>query len=85
VTWWEERLRGRLCETPAETLQRFYVVAVETVSAAGYCTPHMLQTRFEIGYYRAIVLIKAMQAAGMLGEFDEVARHYPLLEPRGFH
>jgi DNA segregation ATPase FtsK/SpoIIIE-like protein len=62
-----------------------FVAAVETVSTAGYCTPHLLQTRFEIGYYRALVLIKAMQVAGMLGEFDNSARHYPVFESRGFH
>jgi DNA segregation ATPase FtsK/SpoIIIE-like protein len=66
MTWWEERLPGPTVRT--ETLQRFYVAAVETVSATGYCTPHLLQTRFEIGYYRAVVLIKAMQAAGMHAE-----------------
>jgi DNA segregation ATPase FtsK/SpoIIIE-like protein len=68
-----------------ETLAHHHAAAVETVSAAGFGSTRLLQTRLDIGYYRATLLIEAMQAAGLLGEFDDRLLQYELLEARGFY
>lgn len=68
-----------------EALARYYVDAVQIVSRAGFCTPHLIMTRLGMGFLLAIVVIEEMQKAGVVGEFDETDRHFPLLEPRGFY
>jgi DNA segregation ATPase FtsK/SpoIIIE-like protein len=68
-----------------ETLAHHYTAAVETVSAAGFGSTRLLQSQLAIGYYSATLLIEAMQAAGMLGEFDNNLLQYKLLEARGFY
>jgi DNA segregation ATPase FtsK/SpoIIIE-like protein len=68
-----------------ETLEDHYAAAVEAVCAAGFASTPLLQDRFWIGYYRASILIKAMQEDGIIGEFDNARLLYPLIEARGFY
>ena len=66
-----------------ETLERHYAHAVEAVCASGFGSTRLLQDCLGIGYYRAILLIEALQESGILGEFD--CERYALIETRGFY
>jgi hypothetical protein len=68
-----------------ETLDDYYIAAVEAVSVAGFGSTRLLQSRLGIAWYLSLVLIEEMQKTGMLGEFDNAALQYHLIEPRGFH
>ena len=65
-----------------ETLDQYYIAAVEAVSAAGFGSTHLLQSQLGIAYYPALILIEAMQKAGVIGEFDNARLRYELDLPR---
>ena len=68
-----------------ETLDQYYIAAVEAVSAAGFGSTRLLQSQLGIAYYPALILIEAMQKARVIGEFNNAKLRYELIEPRGFY
>jgi hypothetical protein len=59
--------------------------AAQIVCEAGYGSSFVIGKKLGIGYNTSSKLIAALQVAGILGEFDNETRRYPLLRSIGFY